>query len=127
MFVSLLYNEANISEARGTDYFRNIPSLRTGYYGGRPIFHDSAGYNIFIFHFITRHGRSDGSGLRQTSNWRGCFQPMINVKAVVMLSGFVQWSNSTFSSDRITSFEALLPWKLLFLDVHSLVGRYWSN
>ena len=34
-------------------------------------------------------------------NWRGCFQPMIDVKDFVMLSGFVQPSNSTFSSDGI--------------------------
>ena len=57
-------------------------------------------------------------------NWRGCFQPMIdvndNLKDSVMLSGFVQPSNSTFSSERIIHTSKAL---LIFLVVHSLVGR----
>ena len=34
-------------------------------------------------------------------NWRGCFQPMIDVKDFVMLSVFVQPSNSTQSESFI--------------------------
>ena len=35
-------------------------------------------------------------------NRQGCFRPMIDVKDVVMLSGLVQPSNSTFYSERIS-------------------------
>ena len=47
---------------------------------------------------------------------------MIDVKDVVMLSGLVQPSNSTFYSERISH-----KGSPIFLDVHSLVGRYCSN
>ena len=66
----------------GNEYFRGGTIISetfgplTGYYGGSRIFRNSA----------------------RACNWRGCFQPMIDVKDVVMLSGFVQPSNSNINS-----------------------------
>ena len=55
-------------------------------------------------------------------NWRGCFQPMIDVKDA-LLCYLGSFDHPIQLRGNQSYFEVLL----IFLDVHSLVGRYWSN